>query len=161
MRAPTLRRRTTLGLCALVLSLSFNTACTTEKEKDSGSPTATSSLSAEDKQAKAYDCLRSNGVEVTEGESGGGVGINSNGMSQEKLAEVAEKCGLDSKGPGDTLSQGDKDKALGFARCMRDEGFDYDDPDLNAGVSKAQPVPKGQEEAFAAATEKCQKKAGF
>lgn len=159
MRAPTLRRRTTLGLCALVLSLPFSTACTA----DSGATprTGTAGSAAEDKQAKAYDCLRSNGVEVTEGESGGGVGINSNGMSQEKLAEVAEKCGLDSKGPGDTLSQGDKDKALGFARCMRDEGFDYDDPDLNAGVSKAQPVPKGQEEAFAAATEKCQKKAGF
>lgn len=58
-------------------------------------------------------------------------------------------------GGGEGMSAQDRDKALAFARCMREEGLDYEDPDLDGGVAQAPSVPPGQEEKFEKASRTC------
>ncbi|MFD5327445.1 hypothetical protein [Streptomyces sp. NPDC127092] len=97
-------------------------------------------------------CLREHGLDVPEpkpGEEGVGLTIGGDGVSKEKMEQAFKACqdkaGGAGAGFGKEPTQADKDKALAYARCMRENGFDMPDPKFDGGAQQALPVPKGAE----------------
>ncbi|WP_199549735.1 hypothetical protein [Streptomyces sp. N35] len=159
MKTHTIRMAAAAGISALAL---FSAACSTDSGKDDKTD---SSQSAADKEAKKLDCLREKGVKVTQPKSNAdGQGIDSGNLDKEEMEQAMKDCGMDMTGAGGggEMSQADKDKALAFAKCMREAGLDFKDPDFKDGSQSAQQIPEGEElEKYTAASDKCSKKAGY
>lgn len=89
-------------------------------------------------------CMRENGVEMPDPEvdSEGNVSLGfrqaaqTGGLSRQALQAGFEACGDLIEGVAQQFARPDltevEDQLLAFAQCMRDQGVDMDDPDLNA-----------------------------
>jgi hypothetical protein len=109
--------------------------------------TAASNASDDDKvreaQVKFAECMRENGVDMPDPQPDGKqtfkVGGDS-GNSPEEFEEAQKACEKYQQDIRPNLSEEDKaemkEKALEFARCMRDHGVDMPDPtfEANGGV---------------------------
>ncbi|SED93224.1 hypothetical protein [Streptomyces sp. TLI_105] len=140
----------------------FTTAC-------SGSASdgkADGSVSEDGKKAdQAFEhrkCLREHGLDVPEpkpGEKGTGLTIGGDSMSKEKMEKAFKACASKAGGAGfgKEPTQADKDKALAYAKCMRENGFDMPDPKFDGGAQQALPIPQGaQKQKFEKAAEACE-----
>ncbi|MFC8509844.1 hypothetical protein ACFU3J_29490 [Streptomyces sp. NPDC057411] len=95
-------------------------------------------------------CLREHGLDVPEpkpGEKGVGLTIGGDGMSKEKMEAAFKACQDKAGGAGfgKEPTQADKDKALAYARCMRENGFNMPDPKFDGNAQQALPIPQGAE----------------
>ncbi|XUM02262.1 hypothetical protein ACQ86F_01105 [Streptomyces venezuelae ATCC 10712] len=93
------------------------------------------------------------------GESGVGLTIGGDGMSKEKMEKAFKACASKAGGAGfgKEPTQADKDKALAYARCMRENGFNMPDPKFDGGAQQAMPIPQGaQKEKFDKAAKACE-----
>ncbi|MFI1712569.1 hypothetical protein [Streptomyces litmocidini] len=158
----TIRRiiRTAAPSLAAALAL-FATAC-------SGSAAGGDDRGANEEGKKADQafehrkCLREQGLDVPEpkpGENGVGLTISGDGMSKEKMEKAFKACASKAGGAGlgKEPTQADKDKALAYAKCMRENGFDMPDPKFDGGAQQALPMPQGaQKEKFEKAAKACE-----
>ncbi|MFE7566814.1 hypothetical protein ACFU76_07600 [Streptomyces sp. NPDC057539] len=149
--------------CTITALTLFLTGCSGDSggESSSGGGTGGQS-SSDDKRAKAYDCLRGKGAEVTEPEKPGDLAALQPGkLSQDEFAQAMKDCEVGGGGPnGGGLTQAQKDKMLAYAECMRDEGLEYPDPEFEGGSAKVPQIPESDKEAFAAADKVCSAKTG-
>ncbi|MER6997545.1 hypothetical protein [Streptomyces sp. NPDC000410] len=126
----------------------FATAC-------SGSGSSADKGGADEKATEADQalehrkCLREQGLDVPEpkpGQDQRGIAVGGDGVSQEQIEKAFKACrGKGGAAGTGEITQADKDKALKFARCMRDNGIDFPDPTFDNKPVKAMPVPKGAE----------------
>lgn len=107
-------------------------------------------------------CLREHGLDVPEpkpGEKGVGLTVGGDGMSKEKIEQAFKACQgkAGGAGLGKEPTQADKDKALAYARCMRENGFNMPDPKFEGGAQQALPIPQGAEmQKFEKAAKACE-----
>ncbi|MEU3600438.1 hypothetical protein ABZ714_17230 [Streptomyces sp. NPDC006798] len=147
-------------LLAAALAL-FATACSGSE----GSGKNDGSVSEEGKKAdqalELRKCLREQGLDVPEpepGRNGAGLSIGGDGMPKEKVEKAFKTCQAKTGGAGfgEEPAQADKDKALAYAKCMRENGFDMPDPNSGGGMQEAMPIPRGAEkQKFDKAAEAC------
>ncbi|MFF6897267.1 hypothetical protein [Streptomyces hydrogenans] len=128
----------------------FATACSGSGAggKDEGS--ASDEGKKADQAFEHRKCLREQGLDVPEpkpGEQGVGLTIGGDGMSKEKMEKAFKACADKAGGAGfgKEPTQADKDKALAYAKCMRENGFNMPDPKFDGGAQQAMPVPQGAE----------------
>ncbi|MEV0988198.1 hypothetical protein [Streptomyces sp. NPDC049949] len=110
-----------------------------------------------DKALKTRKCLREHGIDAPDPEPGQdprGMTLGSGSEDPEAVKKAFDACGLQAPGSGQ-ISQADKDKALKWAKCMRDNGVNIPDPEFNGGAMSATKIPEGQEQAFQDAQKKC------
>ncbi|MER5966632.1 hypothetical protein [Streptomyces sp. NPDC002057] len=150
-------RRITRTAAAPVLAAALAllaTACSGSDTSSSGSGRNDGGVSEEGKKAdQAFEhrkCLREQGLDVPEpkpGEQGVGLTIGGDGMSKEKMEKAFKACQgkAAAAGFGKEPTQADKDKALAFAKCMRENGFNMPDPKFDGGAQAAMPIPQGAE----------------
>jgi hypothetical protein len=102
---------------------------------------ATPSLSAEQAGLKFAQCMRAHGVDMPDPQvgSGGGMSIRIQGrVSPQTVQKAQQACKQympqlgGSRGPG-KLDAAAQERALKFAKCMRDNGVDMPDPDFSGG----------------------------
>ena len=162
-RRTTRRNISLAAVTSLAAALSLlATGCSAEKPDKPGTD---KSVSEEGKKAdQAFEhrkCLREQGLDVPEpkpGEKGVGLTIGGDGMSKEKMEKAFKACrGKGGAGMGAAPSQADKDKALAYAKCMRENGFNMPDPKFEGGGTQAMPIPQGAEkEKFDKANKACE-----
>ncbi|MEV8393993.1 MULTISPECIES: hypothetical protein [unclassified Streptomyces] len=150
--------------CTITALTLFLTGCSGDSGGRSSSGGGTGGQSSPaDQRAKANDCLREKGAEVTEpGKPGEMAAIQPGKLSQDEFAQAMKDCEVGGGGPngGGGLTQAQKDKMLAYAECMRDEGLEYPDPEFEGGSAKLQQIPDGDKDAFAAADKVCAAKTG-
>jgi hypothetical protein len=127
------------------------------------SATPQASLDPAEQGRRFAECMRGEGIDMPDPEigEGGKVGIRiGTGGGQEpdkqKVAAAMEKCRhlMPNKGEPKPLSPEDLARAREHARCMRENGIpDFPDPQPDGGIRVQ--IPKGDMEAFEAASEKC------
>lgn len=124
----------------------FTAACSGGND----APAANEEGKKADRAFEHRKCLREQGLDVPEpkpGEEGVGLTIGGDGMSKEKMEKAFKAC--QGKGGGAGLgkepTQADKDKALAYAKCMRENGFHMPDPKFDGGAQAAMPIPRGAE----------------
>ena len=180
-------RRLRLAAAFVVLPLAF-AACSAGAASDDGvasltspdtaaaSPSPDASTNPEDAMLDFAQCMRDNGVDMPDPQTGGGgvritVGQNGIDPGSEAFQAAQEACQhfLDDAGFGTPreLSQEQLDQLVAFAQCMRDNGIDMPDPAADGGMNvqiRGQAGSGGagpggidpQSEAFQAAMEACQ-----
>ncbi|MEU4079029.1 hypothetical protein DEJ45_00425 [Streptomyces venezuelae] len=140
------RAAATTSLAAALTLLA--TACS-GSESDS-SQSVTEEGKKADQAFEHRKCLREQGLDVPEpkpGEQGVGLTIGGDGMSKEKMEKAFKACQSKAGGAGfgKEPTQADKDKALAYAKCMRENGFNMPDPKFDGGAQAAMPIPQGAE----------------
>ncbi|MEU7164084.1 hypothetical protein AB0A70_05480 [Streptomyces morookaense] len=130
---------------ALVTGMAlFAVGCTgggADSGKDSGARGAGASGEGkkEDDAYKYRQCLRDNGVKVAEPKGDTAAGIE---VKDEKAFKKAQEACKDLPGAGKEMSQEEQEKALDeavkFAKCMRENGVDMPDPQMQDGKLTAQ-----------------------
>jgi hypothetical protein len=112
------------------------------------------------------ECLRRHGVDVPDPKAGQGLLMDNRDVNPEEFDRAQRACEKElGKPPAPELSQEEqrefREAALKFARCMRANGIDMDDPTFGAnGEVKIQVSGRGDPEAdpaFQAAEAKCRK----
>ncbi|MBC6459214.1 hypothetical protein [Actinomadura sp. HBU206391] len=109
------------------------------------------SLSPEDAQLKFAQCMRENGVEMADPESGGGVRIQVTGKpgSREKTEAAMKKCRPYLEAGGKMPNMQDpkvRDQFVKFAQCMRENGVNMQDPGPDGGLRiQGKPGEMGRE----------------
>ncbi|MEV5583665.1 hypothetical protein AB0L39_34560 [Streptomyces parvus] len=137
------------GALAAALALTA-TACSGDGggTKDGGSA-SDSKKTKEDQALEHRKCLREQGLDIPEpkpGENGMGVTIDGGSMGKEKMEKAFKACEDKAVGGGPKeLTQAEKDKAVAYARCMRQNGFDMPDPKFDGGAMQAAPVLKSKD----------------
>ena len=154
-----------------VASLS-DTTSTTEKSAPGGGGTSASGISAEfeDAMVAFAKCMRENGVDFPDPGSGGGLIIGPDSDidpedAEFKAAEAECKPILDEAEksmpkPSEEELASMRDQMLTFAKCMRDEGVDFPDPEFGEGGSVKGPAGDRDDPDFKAAEETCSEKTG-
>lgn len=148
----------TVGIVALTL---FLPACAKDDPapKPGSDKSNTSAETPGDQAFKYRKCLRENGLKVAEpkpGEDPRGISIEGY-VPQEKTDKAQKAC----QGAGGGAPAGDpqqnKDEALKYAKCMRDNGFDMPDPKADGapGGEMAQSVEPDKMAAFQKANAAC------
>jgi hypothetical protein len=101
----------------------------------SGSASASASLSPEQAQLKFAQCMRSHGVNVQDPQPGGGITIQGKpGDNIDAAQRACQQYLPRGAGPqAKKLDAAEQDKALKFARCMRQHGVDMPDPNFSGG----------------------------
>jgi hypothetical protein len=107
-------------------------------DEGSGDAGGTAGPSMDDAALRFVECMRENGVEMEDPEPGGGVKLHVNPDSaalveaaQEICQPIMDEARADAPGtPGRDEEQ--YDKLLAAAQCMRDKGYDYPDPEMDA-----------------------------
>ncbi|MFI6497647.1 hypothetical protein [Nonomuraea typhae] len=146
--------KTVIALAALALSLA---ACGTAAPSQT-QPQAQSS-NADDKRLRTAECLRSKGVKAGDPKSASeNQTLDSGGLDQKEFEKILKECGAIG-GSGEQISQAEKDKALAFAQCMREQGLDFPDPEFDGGVQQGRTIP-GDKAAFDKANKICSEKTG-
>jgi hypothetical protein len=127
--------------------------------------------SAGDRRAEMHEaglefarCMRENGVDMPDPRPGGGLALRARPVDDHAAIERAhEKCRkhLEKVRPPE-LSEEDRaefrDRALKFARCMREQGIDMPDPQFEGGGRVRMTMRENPDDpAFKAAHEKCQR----
>ncbi|MGW4039111.1 hypothetical protein ACWEIM_23020 [Streptomyces sp. NPDC004778] len=137
------------GALAAALALTA-TACSGDGggTKDGGSA-SDSKKTKEDQALEHRKCLREQGLDIPEpkpGENGMGVTIDGGSMGKEKMEKAFKACEDKAVGGGPKeLTQAEKDKAVAYARCMRQNGFDMPDPKFDGGAMQAAPALKSKD----------------
>ncbi|MFJ9829204.1 hypothetical protein ACIRSU_33230 [Streptomyces sp. NPDC101160] len=147
-------RAAAAGSLAAALAL-LATACSGSGPagKDGGGGSGSEEGKKADQAFEHRKCLREHGLDVPEpkpGEKGVGLTIGGDGVSKEKMEQAFKACQSKAgdgagSGFGKGPTQADKDKALAFARCMRENGFNMPDPKFDGGGMQAMPIPQGAE----------------
>ncbi|MFE6697646.1 hypothetical protein [Streptomyces sp. NPDC057718] len=145
------RGRSLAAACALAAALALTaTACSGDGggTKDGGSA-SDSKKTKEDQALEHRKCLREQGLDIPEpkpGENGMGVTIDGGSMGKEKMEKAFKACEDKAVGGGPKeLTQAEKDKAVAYARCMRQNGFDMPDPKFDGGAMQAAPALKSKD----------------
>ncbi|MET9963555.1 hypothetical protein ABZ128_31540 [Streptomyces sp. NPDC006326] len=110
-----------------------------------------------DKALKVRKCLREHGIDAPDpqpGQDPRGLTLGSGSEDPEAVKKAFEACGMQAPGSGE-MPQADKDKALKWAACMRDNGVNVPDPQFKGNAMSGIQIPKGQEKAFEEARKKC------
>ncbi|MEU2094826.1 hypothetical protein ABZ771_06775 [Streptomyces globisporus] len=156
---PTLSRRTAsrargrslAAACALAAALALTaTACSGDGGGTKGGGSASDSKKTKEDQALEHrKCLREQGLDIPEpkpGENGMGVTIDGGSMGKEKMEKAFKACEGKAVGGGPKeMTQAEKDKAVAYARCMRQNGFDMPDPKFDGGAMQAAPALKSKD----------------
>ncbi|MER7342568.1 hypothetical protein ABT403_32700 [Streptomyces sp. NPDC000075] len=111
-----------------------------------------------DKALRVRKCLREHGIDAPDpqpGQDPRGMTLGTGGEDPEALKKAFEACGMQAPGTGE-MPQADKDKALKWAKCMRDNGVNVPDPEFKGNAMSSTKIPEGQEQAFEEAQKKCQ-----
>ncbi|WP_067816737.1 hypothetical protein [Actinomadura kijaniata] len=120
---------------------------------------ADSRFGTHDQQLRLARCMRDNGIEMADpkpGQEGVSISVGGKDTDPGRIQEAMRKCrtrvGLPEAPSGPT--QEEKDKALKFARCMREHGIDMPDPKFD---KSAQPAirPGGDTARFERAMKEC------
>ncbi|MDR1294344.1 MAG: hypothetical protein LBK59_05225 [Bifidobacteriaceae bacterium] len=105
---------------------------------DSGGAGNSSPLSMADAAQKFVECMREQGVEMDDPDQGGGIKLHVDPDSAE-LTEAAQAIcqPIMDQAEADAPDTGGRDeeqydKLLAAAQCMRDKGYDYPDPQMDA-----------------------------
>jgi hypothetical protein len=138
---------------------------------DEAPASAANSASEDDKtreaQVKFAECMRENGVDIPDPKPGEGQRIRvgpDSGIDPEEFEEASKACEKYREDIRPQLSEEEqqefKERALEFARCMREHGVDMPDPtfDSNGGVKIQAGPGRGldrDDEDFQAAQEAC------
>ncbi|MFF8984207.1 hypothetical protein ACF08E_12575 [Streptomyces globisporus] len=145
------RGRSLAAACALAAALALTaTACSGDGggTKDGGSASG-SKKTEEDQALEHRKCLREQGLDIPEpkpGENGMGVTIDGGSMGKEKMEKAFKACEDKAVGGGPKeMTQAEKDKAVAYARCMRQNGFDMPDPKFDGGAMQAAPALKSKD----------------
>jgi hypothetical protein len=130
----------------------------------SASPSA--SLDPETARLEFARCMRDHGIDLPDPGSGGVSGpitIGGNGPDAEKMQTAMEACNSilgDAFGAPAQIDPEMQDKMLEFAKCMRDNGVDFPDPDFSGGGGRISVGGPGgidpSSKDFQAAQEACQ-----
>ena len=130
----------------------------------SASPSA--SLDPETARLEFARCMREHGIDLPDPGSGGVSGpitIGGNGPDAEKMQTAMEACNSilgDAFGAPAQIDPEMQDKMLEFAKCMRDNGVDFPDPDVSGNGGRIQIGGPGgldpSSKTFQAAQEACQ-----
>lgn len=130
----------------------------------SASPSA--SLDPETARLEFARCMREHGIDLPDPGSGGASGpitIGGNGPDVEKMQDAMEACQRflgDAVGAPAEIDPEMQDKMLEFAKCMRENGVDFADPDFSGGGGRIQIGGPGgidpSSDEFQAAQEACQ-----
>ncbi|MEW9528689.1 hypothetical protein [Microbispora sp. NPDC049125] len=131
----------------------------------SASPTAP--MDPEEQGRKYAQCMRSNGVNMSDPEPNGkgGFRLSITGSKSEvdraKVDKAANACrALDpGRGKGGPVAPEDLERARAFAKCMRDHGVDMPDPD-SSGRSEGLPPSKLKDPKVNQAMRTCRSAAG-
>ncbi|WP_407551568.1 hypothetical protein QOM21_18730 [Streptomyces sp. Pv4-95] len=158
------QRRASVAAASLAAGLAiFATACSGggAQESTGGGSDANGKGKEADAAYRHRQCLRDHGVKVEEpkpGQDPRSMVVGGSKTDPEKMKKAFKECKDSGPGAGqDGPSQADKDKALEFARCMRENGFNMPDPKFGGDeMQKAMPIPKGAEkEKFEKANAAC------
>jgi hypothetical protein len=107
-----------------------------ETEASSGEPTAAEEDEQREAQVKFAECMREQGIDFPDPKPGGGpqtfrVGGDS-GIDPQEFEEAQKACDKYRRDIRPNLSEEEKEeqkeRALEFARCMREHGIDMPDP---------------------------------
>ncbi|MEU9229945.1 hypothetical protein AB0D40_37080 [Streptomyces massasporeus] len=147
------------AVCAISVMTLWLTGCAgqgSDGDKPSGGN------SGSDQQAKALDCLREKGAEVTDPKPGSLPAIQPGELSQEQLQKAMKDCGAGGGKGGGGVSPQAKDKMLKYAACMREKDFDVPDPEFVDGQAKMPmvEVPDDRKDAYEAAAKTCSQELG-
>jgi len=129
-------------------------------------------LDPEDAMLKFAQCMREHGVDMPDPTPGGGISVNGEGMSQDQMEAAQAACQkwMDMAMPEDggrELSEEEKQSFLDMAACMRERGYDFQDPTFDGGrvtqkVEKPAPGAPGPDDpAFEKDREECSAEAGL
>lgn len=148
------QRRAPIAAASLMAGLAIlATACSGGGDTGSGKGGG-SDANGKGKEAdtayKHRQCLREHGVQVQEpkaGEDPRSMVVGSDSKTDpETMKKAFKACRASGPNAGKNgPSQADKDKALKYARCMRENGFNMPDPKFDDGMQKAMPIPQGAE----------------
>jgi len=139
---------------AVILALGFGlTACGAAGADDllpsKGEPTQAAGASPdpsaaeqsfEDAMLAFARCLREHGVDVADPEPGGGIALQGDPANADLLEKAHEACQYimeeARKAPGapqmPPMDDETKEKMLQLARCMREKGYEFPDPEFDA-----------------------------
>ncbi|MEU6863524.1 hypothetical protein ABZ924_09655 [Streptomyces sp. NPDC046876] len=155
----------TMPAAAVVTGLALLvTACTgtgtgSPDGKKSGAPQGNGTTGQDaDKALKVRKCLREHGIDAPDpqpGQDPRGMTLGTGSEDPEALKKAFEACGMQAPGTGE-MPQQEKDKALKWAKCMRDNGVNVPDPEFKGNAMSSTKIPEGQEQAFEEAQKKCQ-----
>lgn len=178
-------RRPTRALPALLLLalLPLATACGDDAGSEalpsaggsaeaSEDPTDPPSLDPEDAMLKYAQCMRDHGVDMPDPQPGGGVMIDGKGLDREAMEAAEEACEeyREAAMPRDReapqLTAEEKQQFLDMAACMRERGWDFEDPTFgdDGGVQQRLDKESGidpEDPAFQADVEECHTEAGL
>ncbi|MBK3555924.1 hypothetical protein JHN55_05090 [Streptomyces sp. MBT56] len=144
------RGRSLAAACALAAALALTaTACSGDGGTKGGGSASDSKKTKEDQALEHRKCLREQGLDIPEpkpGENGMGVTIDGGSMGKEKMEKAFKACEDKAVGGGPKeMTQAEKDKAVAYARCMRQNGFDMPDPKFDGGAMQAAPALKSKD----------------
>jgi hypothetical protein len=123
-----------LSIAAIALS-----ACGGEDNTDG--PSASDQAKLEKAALNHAKCLREHGLDVPDPKFEGGrvtMGMNAQGADQETVERAQKECEHfleDAPRPEISPEQEAeaRDQALAHAKCMREQGFDFPDPEIDGG----------------------------
>ncbi|WP_148269292.1 hypothetical protein [Streptosporangium roseum] len=128
-------------MAVAIASLAALTACGQAGSDGAASvtgatPSASPSTSPQADGLKFARCMRENGVDMPDPEPGGDAVIIRGKINKKNLERASRACEKYSPtGPGKrtVATREFQDAILGFARCMRENGAEVEDPDFSHG----------------------------
>jgi hypothetical protein len=143
-----------------VASLTDTGQSTTEGAGDNGSG-ASSEEEREEAELEFAQCMREHGIDFPDPVNGR-FQYRGEAGDAEKMEEAREACGDILEGIAPQVSEEEEaelqEAALEFAKCMREHGIDFPDPQFEEGGGILQTMPEGAEDdpKFEDAQEACQ-----
>jgi hypothetical protein len=150
-----MRSITCIGVVVAALSMGVAACGGTDEEPASasaGSPNSGDQEKMREAQLKFAQCMRANGVEkFPDPDANGGTRIAvgpDSGIDPEEFEAASKKCEQYRSDIRPQLSEAQqaefKEKALEHARCMREHGIDFPDPEFSGGGKVTQRLEKGR-----------------
>ncbi|ORT58747.1 hypothetical protein [Streptomyces sp. CB03238] len=130
--------------CTAIAALALLAAACSGTENGTKSEDVSGEGKKADQALEYRKCLREQGLDVPEpkpGEDPRGIAIGGD-LSKEQMEKAFKACRSKSGAAGSgEITQADKDKALKFARCMRENGVNMPDPKFDGAAQQALPMP--------------------
>jgi len=154
---------TRLQLLALPIAVASIAFAACGDDPNAGSSTADRRAAFQEAGLKHAECMRRNGIDEPDPKPGqGGILLRADpGVDPERLRSAEEKCrryleGLKPPEPSEQEQREFRDRALKFARCMREQGIDFPDPKFGAnGSVQIQLRGQADDPRFQDASKKC------
>jgi hypothetical protein len=166
-----MRSITCIGVAVAALSLSIAACGGNDEQESGGGGTNTAAQSDQEKvrdaAVKFAQCMRENGVEnFPDPDANGGTRIQvgpESGIEPEDMEAAQKECEHLQEDIRPQMSEADqtefKEKALEHARCMREHGIDFPDPQFSGEGKVTMAFKKGEVDPddpdFKAAQEEC------